>query len=528
MSATIKRLLFRNWRGITVVEYLIPPRGIVLEGTNGSGKTSLITGLHAALRGKGVDENAVRIGAEEAELLVDMDDATVRRVLKANGGGGVKVTLDDGTQPAGGPQSWLNELFGVAPLDPIDLFEEKDPVRRRAKVLAAMPIAVTPAILEQWLPPGEKVTARECEGHGLDVVERLRKAVYERRTEAGRVLKGASAAASNAAIKLATAEAEIGPGEIREVAVVDNDLNVAIREQVGLESQAESAAKQTAQAEATRKKVADFRAKAAQLRASAAESAPDPAVTTELVESRGVLNDDAIHWEKKIAELQEQIANAEAERATCRDAIATIDVELKKREEAEAQAEAAIHSATEFGARADELEATITSATPPSAEAIEEKRLAVGALRKELERSRSGGKLAELRAAAEKAKGEEAAAKAAHVALDASEKALKHDAPKALLAASGGVPGLSVDGDTIRLDGVALETLSGAEQLRFAVNIARRMNEKSRLLLIDKLECVAADQLQDFLDHATADGYQLIATRVAEGPIVARPIGGAS
>lgn len=521
----IRRIRFRNWRGITAREVVIGPGGVLIEGTNGSGKTSFITGIRAALMGRGVDETAVHVGTDEAELLVDLDHATVRRVLKANGSGGLSITLDDGTKQSS-PQAWLNDLLGIAPLDPIDLFEEKDAAKRRAKVLAAMPISVTPEILAQWLPPGETATKAECAGHGLDVVERLRKAVYERRTEAGRVLKNANAAVSTAALKLATAEAEIGPGEIREVAVVDNALNVAIREQVALETQAESAAKQTAQAEATRKKVADFRAKAAELRERAAKDAPDPAVTTELLESRGVLNADAESWEKKIAELQEQIAEAEAQRATCRDAIATIDVELRKREEAEALAEASIHSATEFSSRAEELEATIASATPPSAEAIEEKRIAVAALRKELERSRSGGKLGELRATLEKVKGEEAAAKAAHVALDASEKALKHDAPKALLAASGGVPGLTVDGDVIRLDGVALDTLSGAEQLRFAVAIARRMNAKSKLLVIDKLEAVAPDQLADFIAHATADGFQLIATRVAEGPATAKAIGG--
>ena len=188
----ITKVVIHDWRGIKAVEYDIGPGGVVVEGTNGSGKTSFISGIRACLTGRGVDENAIRVGAEQAEIFVDHQHATVRRLLKANGGSSLKVTRDDGTTQAS-PQAWLNDVLGVSPLDPIDLMEEKDGAKRRAKILAAMPIAVSPAVLAQWLPPGESVPEADCKGHGLDVVERVRKLVYERRTEANRALKAAQA-----------------------------------------------------------------------------------------------------------------------------------------------------------------------------------------------------------------------------------------------------------------------------------------------------------------------------------------------
>lgn len=525
-EATIVRFRFTDWRGITVMEDRIGPGGVLVEATNGKGKTSFVTGLRAALSGKGVDAAAVRVGAEQAELLIDLRHATVRRVLKANGGGGLKITRADGTdQPR--PQEWLNELFGISPLDPIDLFEEKDPKKRRAKILSAMPITVSPEVLAPWLPPGEKITAAECEGHGLDVVERLRTAYYERRTEAGRVLKAASLAASTATARAVSAENEVGPGDVREAQVVDNDLNVAIREQHRLETQAEQATKQGTQNERTRAKIKDLRAQAEAYRKDASELAPDQAHIAEIQESRGVLAEEAKSWDAKILELQEQIATMTAERDTTLAAIFEIDAALKRVEQDEAKAEDLVAKAVDAGSRAEELEATIASSEPPDEAAQEAARARVAALRQELERAGKAANAAKLRAAAEVAKAEEAKAKAAHAALDAAEKALKHDAPPALLAASNGVPGLTIEGETIRMDGVALETLSGAEQLWFAVDIAKRLNAKSKLLVIDRLEAVAPDQLEDFLEHAREGGFQLIATRVAEGDLRATPIGGA-
>ena len=88
--------------------------------------------------------------------------------------------------------------------------------------------------------------------------------------------------------------------------------------------------------------------------------------------------------------------------------------------------------------------------------------------------------------------------------------------PCSLLAAADGIKGLSIDGDEVLLDGVALDQLSGQERLFFAVEVARRLNAKSKLLCVDGLEVLDAEHRRMFIERATKDGYQLIATRVAD------------
>ncbi len=92
--------------------------------------------------------------------------------------------------------------------------------------------------------------------------------------------------------------------------------------------------------------------------------------------------------------------------------------------------------------------------------------------------------------------------------------------PNELLKASNGIPGLAFDGDEIFLDGVAFSSLSGREAIFFATEIARRLNVQSKILIVDGLERVDDDQLPDFVKMATADGYQLIGTRVEAGEVV--------
>ena len=64
-------------------------------------------------------------------------------------------------------------------------------------------------------------------------------------------------------------------------------------------------------------------------------------------------------------------------------------------------------------------------------------------------------------------------------------RSLTEQAPAELLAQCDGIPGLSLDGDDILLDGVRLDSLCGAEQVRFCVEVARRANAKSKILVVD-------------------------------------------
>jgi len=121
-----------------------------------------------------------------------------------------------------------------------------------------------------------------------------------------------------------------------------------------------------------------------------------------------------------------------------------------------------------------------------------------------------------------------------HAALDRACKALANDVPRALLAdAAGALQGLTIDGDTIFVqdahnERVDVDQLNTAAQMRFALDVAKRLNAKSKIVLVDGLERIDDEQRAAFVAHAIEGGYQLFATRVTGGPLQVSPIGGAS
>jgi hypothetical protein len=177
----------------------VSPSGALIEGGNAKGKTSVLNMLVAALVEKGASKDMIRKGAEKGEILVRIDDLFVKRVM--HGGDKYRSTLritDEKGRIVPEPAAFLKNLLGLSPLDPIELFLETDKGKRRAKILSAIPCTVTEEQLAAWVPEGTDLIAlvgegaygcADVSGHGLEVIERARKALYGRRTEANRLTK---------------------------------------------------------------------------------------------------------------------------------------------------------------------------------------------------------------------------------------------------------------------------------------------------------------------------------------------------
>ena len=101
---------------------------------------------------------------------------------------------------------------------------------------------------------------------------------------------------------------------------------------------------------------------------------------------------------------------------------------------------------------------------------------------------------------------------------------LTNEAPKSL-AMVDAIPGLALNGERVTLDGKDLDALSGAEQMRFAVEVARRANAKSKIIVVDGLERIDPEQYAAFVQQATAGGFQLFGTRVAGGGLELEAVG---
>lgn len=79
------------------------------------------------------------------------------------------------------------------------------------------------------------------------------------------------------------------------------------------------------------------------------------------------------------------------------------------------------------------------------------------------------------------------------------------------------LPGLTVEDGALKYNGQAWDCMSGAEQLKVATAIVRRLNPECGFVLMDKLEQMDAQTLAEFGAWLESEGLQVIATRVSTG-----------
>jgi hypothetical protein len=498
----ITKLRVVNYRGIESLETELSAAGAVVSGGNAKGKTTVLNAIRAALIGRGIDAKDIRLGADRAEVLVDMDALSVRRVITPKTST-VTVTNAEGFT-AKKPVTFLQEIVGGAAIDPVELFLAK-PAERRKQILAALPVTVTLEQLRQWAPT--LPDNFDCSGHGLEVIERVRKIAYDQRTVANAAAKKAREDADRArdAANVATKGLPATPVSVSEAQAATDRAKAKVTE---LEARRAAVASAIARTDGARAKVAELRA--------AADAIGFENVDDETIAAADARRSEA---ERRVGALRAALAEAEAIE---REAKADVDALTRARD----IAMSASQRAADLRAQATTLEETIGAATPtgPTDEEIATARVAVEAaitagaeaMRAE-ESQKLSARASELVTLADGAEREAAR-------LDGMVKALANDAPAALLSTANAIAGLSLDGDDVLLDGKSIGALSGAEQLRFAVKIAKRAAGRVKILLCDGVERLDPDQMEQFVEFATDDDFQLLCTRVERGEMTVEAI----
>ncbi|GAA0382459.1 AAA family ATPase [Paenibacillus motobuensis] len=79
------------------------------------------------------------------------------------------------------------------------------------------------------------------------------------------------------------------------------------------------------------------------------------------------------------------------------------------------------------------------------------------------------------------------------------------------------LPGLSVEDGELLYNGQRWDNMSGADQLKVAAAIVRKLKPDCGFILLDKLEQMDMDSLREFGDWLEQEGLQAIATRVSTG-----------
>lgn len=491
---TIKRVSIKGFNGIAL-RVVTPGRGgVITYGPNGAGKTSEIEALRAALLGEGVDATAIHQGEDRAEILVDCDHFSVRRLITRSG---TKVTVEraDGT-PENEAASFLKAIFGAA-VDPCALLAAK-PKDRVAIVQAAIPFSVTLEHLRKYAP--DLPDATNCDGHGAVVIARVRQWYYDKRT------------AANAAEKSTRIEAERLEGEaaktprpevIVALSVAEAERRTAEDALARLRTQDEEARKAIERTAATRQEIAALRTEAATLAASGTYDEERLIQAEASVQSaRATIEDLERRLERARVELRER---EQAYRAVERERDLALDAQRRS-------------ASLVQQAKAMEDALCVAGPEPVSEDDIHAAECAVAETVQMVAHAQTMRAYTAAKSAAEAARAAHDLAKTEADRLDAIVKSLTDEAPRELALAAGGIPGLTFEGGDVAIDGVPMNRLCGAERVHLAVQVSKRSatrsGAKGRVLLVDGLERLDDEQRESMIESVRADGWQIWGTCV--------------
>lgn len=182
----ITMISIENFLGISHFKTTKMGRLNRVTGRNGSGKSSIVKAVFEAFKSSGVNPKLIKVGEGDAKILIGLDDGSIIDRQLTPIANRVKVVTDG--QPLNAPQKFLNDLVGQFIIfNPIEFFFAK-PKDRRQMLLSSIPISIDHAALVEMLgelPVPIDLERFDYSDHGLDVLDRIQKDVYERRHEQG-------------------------------------------------------------------------------------------------------------------------------------------------------------------------------------------------------------------------------------------------------------------------------------------------------------------------------------------------------
>lgn len=215
----VSRIRIRNVMGISELEFE-PGAITVVTGGNGTGKSSIVEAIAAAKNG-GHDPTLLRLGEEEGEVLLLLDDGTEIRE---------RITLTRSTltveDPDRGkiskPKTFLDRVADQLAFNPIEFLtcSEADRVRY---VLESSPATLTGEQLREAVGDALEVPD-DVPGHPLRVVEKVHKAVYDLRTGQNAIARDSGATAEQLAAGIPDLDADQLAAEVETAELEEAEI----------------------------------------------------------------------------------------------------------------------------------------------------------------------------------------------------------------------------------------------------------------------------------------------------------------
>jgi hypothetical protein len=217
MSLSVVRVEVENIKAIEHRELNLKGRSItVLQGCNGSGKTSLLDAIASVFEG-GSDPSLIRHGAKTGKVVIELSDGTMIKKAQSAKGAQLSVTTANG-EAVKSPQAYVESLAASFAFDPL-AFIRAPKKERAAYLMRAMPLRFTGAELHVLKMGRVDVAGPLRSMVGADAVldlagfDKLRLLVYEKRRAANVAVKELESTVANLRRSL-PADAGNGAGDL--------------------------------------------------------------------------------------------------------------------------------------------------------------------------------------------------------------------------------------------------------------------------------------------------------------------------
>ncbi len=181
----IQKIKISNLLGIEDIEFS-PGNFTLIEGKNGTGKTSILESIKHALKG-GHDAKLLRNGTDKGEIVLVLDDGVhLSKTVTANKSN-IKLHDAEGNSISK-PQGYIDKLIDMISVNPVH-FLSADKKNRVNYLLEAIPMKITTESLEQYLNGMSGKVNADLSEHALEAISKIQKQFYDERTGVNRALK---------------------------------------------------------------------------------------------------------------------------------------------------------------------------------------------------------------------------------------------------------------------------------------------------------------------------------------------------